>query len=90
MKSYKCLITYICTLEDTEASLRILDDGEFKNMVEMALDPVCNMSVDRKSAPAETEWNGITYYFCANGCREDFLIDPEKYLKPVTPQEIPT
>jgi putative ABC transport system ATP-binding protein len=57
-----------------------LEDGEFKDMVEMALDPVCNMSVDRNSAPASTVWNGITYFFCANGCREDFLKDPEKYL----------
>jgi putative ABC transport system ATP-binding protein len=67
-----------------------LEDGEFKDMVEMALDPVCNMSVDRKSAPAETEWEGITYFFCASGCREDFLTDPEQYLKPATPQEIQT
>jgi len=61
-----------------------LEDGEFKNMVEMALDPVCNMSVDRDSAPAQTEWHGITYFFCANGCREDFLKDPDKYLNPET------
>jgi len=57
-----------------------LEDGEFKNMVEMALDPVCQMSVDRESAPARAEWGGITYYFCANGCREVFLKEPEIYL----------
>lgn len=57
-----------------------LEDGEFKDMVEMALDPVCNMSVDRESAPAKAEWEGITYYFCANGCRVEFLEDPDKYL----------
>lgn len=57
-----------------------LEDGEFKNMVEMALDPVCNMSVDRESAPAKTDWGGITYYFCANGCRAEFLESPDKFL----------
>ncbi len=57
-----------------------LEDGEFKNMVQMALDPVCGMSVDRDSAPAKVEWQGQTYYFCANGCREEFLAGPEKFV----------
>ncbi len=57
-----------------------LEDGEFKNMVQMALDPVCGMSVDRDSAPAKVEWQSQTYYFCANGCREEFLAGPEKFV----------
>lgn len=57
-----------------------LEDGEFKNSIQMALDPVCGMSVDRNSAPAEAEWHGQKYYFCANGCREEFLAKPEKLL----------
>ena len=57
-----------------------LEDGEFKNMVQMALDPVCSMSVDRDSAPANTEWKGQKYYFCANGCRDEFLANPDKFL----------
>jgi putative ABC transport system ATP-binding protein len=57
-----------------------LEDGEFKNMVQMALDPVCGMSVDRDSAPAKVKWRGQTYFFCANGCREEFLAGPEKFF----------
>jgi len=57
-----------------------LEDGEFKNSMQMALDPVCGMSVDRDSAPAEAEWHSQKYYFCANGCREEFLAEPEKFL----------
>ncbi len=49
-------------------------------VVEVALDPVCGMSVDRASAPAQAKVNGRTYYFCANGCREEFLAAPEKFL----------
>jgi putative ABC transport system ATP-binding protein len=67
-----------------------LEDGEFKDMIAMARDPVCGMSVDRESAPAQVEWEGITYNFCANGCRKEFLIDPKKYLSSRTPQEIPS
>lgn len=46
----------------------------------MAIDPVCGMQVDEKSAAATYEYKGKTYYFCAPGCKEDFVKDPEKYL----------
>jgi len=47
----------------------------------MAMDPVCNMEVDPKTAPAKAEYKGETYYFCAPGCKVAFEKDPEKYLK---------
>lgn len=57
-----------------------LEDGEFKDMVELAQDPVCGMSVDRTESPAQADWNGRTIYFCAKGCRRDFLEEPERYI----------
>jgi len=47
----------------------------------MAVDPVCKMNVDEKTAAATYQYNGNTYYFCAVGCKETFAKDPEKYLK---------
>jgi len=47
----------------------------------MALDPVCGMQVDEKSAAATYEYQGKTYYFCAPGCKAAFVKDPEKYLQ---------
>ena len=47
----------------------------------MAIDPVCKMNVDPKTAAAETEYKGQTYYFCAPGCKVAFEKDPEKYLE---------
>lgn len=47
----------------------------------MALDPVCKMEVDPKTASAKSEYKGQTYYFCAPGCKVAFEKDPEKYLK---------
>ena len=57
-----------------------LEDGQFKNMREMAIDPVCGMSVDQESAPAQAAHNGQIFYFCARGCRDEFLEAPGRFL----------
>jgi putative ABC transport system ATP-binding protein len=49
-----------------------LEDGQFKAMQEMATDPVCGMAVERDKAPT-AEWDGQTFYFCAQGCRDEFV-----------------
>lgn len=46
----------------------------------MAIDPVCGMEVNENSAPAKTEYDGVTYYFCSQNCRNTFEEDPEEYL----------
>lgn len=46
----------------------------------MAIDPVCGMEVDEKTAAGKSEYKGKTYYFCAPGCKASFDKDPEKYL----------
>ena len=49
-----------------------LEDGAFKDFVTMAMDPVCGMSVERDRAVSDAR-GGVTYYFCSNGCRAEFL-----------------
>lgn len=46
----------------------------------MAKDPVCGMEVSPESAVASTEFNGVTYYFCAQGCKDAFLAEPHRYI----------
>ena len=46
----------------------------------MAKDVVCGMEVDPRTAAAQSEYKGRTYYFCARGCKVAFDKDPEKYL----------
>ncbi|HET6444278.1 MAG TPA: YHS domain-containing protein [candidate division Zixibacteria bacterium] len=53
----------------------------------MAMDPVCNMEVDEKTADWTSEYQGQTYYFCAPGCKVSFDKDPEKYLASTEGQE---
>jgi len=44
------------------------------------IDPVCGMTIDRKSAAATYEYQGKTYYFCSTACKDRFAKDPQKYL----------
>lgn len=50
-------------------------------MAQTVKDPVCNMDVDPEKAPAQAEYQGKTYYFCAPGCKRAFEKSPEQYVK---------
>jgi Cu+-exporting ATPase len=47
----------------------------------MDIDPVCGMEVEPETAGGSFEYGGVTYYFCSQGCLEDFREDPESYLR---------
>jgi len=46
----------------------------------MARDLICDMEVEEATAVATAEYQGKTYYFCAEGCKQAFEKNPEKYL----------
>jgi YHS domain-containing protein len=48
----------------------------------MAVDPVCKMKVDEKTAKYRSDYQGRTYYFCAQMCKETFEENPQQYLRP--------
>jgi YHS domain-containing protein len=50
-------------------------------MHETLKDPVCGMEVTYESAQARSEYDGLTYYFCSLGCKEEFDQNPEKFIK---------
>jgi len=56
-----------------------LEDGRFKDMSRLATDPVCGMKVEEEGAPRAV-FQGVTYYFCAAGCKWEFEQDPAKFL----------
>ncbi|MBN1860585.1 MAG: YHS domain-containing protein [Candidatus Thermoplasmatota archaeon] len=45
----------------------------------MAVDPICKMNVDEKTARFSSFYKGKTYYFCAPGCKRTFDAHPEQY-----------
>jgi len=46
---------------------------------EKVTDPICGMSIDPETAAGSAEYEGVTYYFCSNGCEASFKADPSKY-----------
>jgi YHS domain-containing protein len=45
----------------------------------MAIDPICKMEVDAKTAKWKSTYNGKEFFFCAPGCKKAFDKDPKKY-----------
>jgi YHS domain-containing protein len=45
----------------------------------MAIDPICKMQVDEKTAKYKSVYKGKNYYFCSPGCKKEFESNPEKY-----------
>ncbi|WP_101298410.1 permease [Halegenticoccus soli] len=54
-----------------QARQNVRDEGE-----PTAQDPVCGMEVNPEEADYSTEYDGKTYYFCSESCKESF--DPEE------------
>jgi YHS domain-containing protein len=48
---------------------------------QVAVDPVCGMSVDTAHAEYRSFQKGDTYYFCSAGCKQTFDKDPGKYIR---------
>ena len=80
------IVSHDQRIKDIADRVLWLEDGEFKEMVTMATDPVCGMAVEREKAAATLEWAGTTYYFCSPGCKKSFDKEPEKYAGKAQPQ----
>jgi putative ABC transport system ATP-binding protein len=73
------IVSHDQRIKDIADRVLWLEDGQFKEVTTMAIDPVCGMSVEQDKAIA-AEWNGQTFYFCAKGCHDEFLSAPQHYL----------
>ena len=47
----------------------------------MAKDPVCGMDVNESQAKAKSQYNGQTYYFCSDGCKQKFDANPQQFAR---------
>jgi Cu+-exporting ATPase len=42
-------------------------------------DPVCGMMIEDHDAKAKSDYQGKTYYFCSEECKQSFDADPARY-----------
>jgi Cu+-exporting ATPase len=56
----------------------------------MVKDPVCGMEIDAAEAAGTSEYEGTTYYFCAEGCKTEFDADPGKYVGAAAAEAAPS
>lgn len=77
------IVSHDQRIKDIADRVLWLEDGQFKEMATMATDPVCGMAIEREKAVAG-EWEGQTYFFCARGCRSEFLGSPQQFLSAVS------
>ena len=73
------IVSHDQRIKDIADRVLWLEDGQFKEIVTMATDPVCGMTVEQEKA-ISLEWEGNAYYFCARGCKEEFIDNPRKFL----------
>ncbi|MBY9075502.1 ATP-binding cassette domain-containing protein [Nocardioides sp. WL0053] len=55
-----------------------LEDGRFKTLAGLVVDPVCRMQVE-PTGP-HVDWEGRTLWFCSEGCRTEFTADPQRFV----------
>jgi len=68
-------------LIDSESRMKAASQGIFGAV---ARDPVCGMDVDEKRAAAagrRSEFEGATYYFCADECKRRFDAEPAQHAQ---------
>ena len=46
----------------------------------MAIDPVCGMQVEERTAAGSCVLDGRSYYFCSAGCKQKFEANPSAYV----------
>jgi Cu+-exporting ATPase len=50
-------------------------------MATLVTDVVCGMNIDAETAAATSQFQGTTYYFCAEACKTEFDANPAKFAQ---------
>ena len=77
------------TAEQPETEMQMEESHEGMMEETAMVDPVCGMEVT-----ADSEWTaeyeGATFYFCSEACRDSFVAEPGKYLEAMGEEVIGT
>jgi putative ABC transport system ATP-binding protein len=73
------IVSHDQRIKDIADRVLWLEDGQFKTAITMAVDPVCGMTVEREKG-ISAAGDGQVFYFCSQGCRDEFLQAPGEFL----------
>ena len=66
------IVSHDQRIRDIADRVMWLEDGQFKDIVTMATDPVCGMAVERERSVSGVR-DGQAHWFCSRGCRQEYL-----------------
>ena len=73
------IVSHDSRLKEIADRVLWLEDGQFRELSAMTVDPVCGMAVERDTAP-HVAHEGQVYWFCRSQCRDEFVADPGHFL----------
>jgi len=74
------MVSHDARLREVADRVLWLEDGSFREVASLAVDPVCGMSVEQTGPPLR--WRGRSLWFCSAGCRQEFLSEPARFSAP--------
>ncbi|MFA5786091.1 MAG: ATP-binding cassette domain-containing protein [Actinomycetota bacterium] len=72
------MVSHDQRLKDIADRILWLEDGKFRAATQMAVDPVCGMSVEREDSP-HFNHEGEIHFFCSPACRDEFTANPGRF-----------
>ena len=72
------IVSHDNRIRDIADRILWLEDGKFKEIGKMAIDPVCGMSIEK--GRHTFTYKGQEYFFCSAGCMNEFKKEPNKFI----------
>ncbi len=80
------IVSHDSRLKEIADRVLWLEDGRFRELAAMSVDPVCGMAVERDGG-LHLEHDGEVVWFCRRQCRDEFVADPGRFLT-AEPEEV--
>lgn len=65
------IVSHDNRIRDIADRILWLEDGRFKELSKMVVDPVCGMSIEK--GVIRYIYKNMEYYFCSKGCKKEFI-----------------
>jgi putative ABC transport system ATP-binding protein len=73
------IVSHDTRLKEIAHRVLWLEDGSFRELAAMAIDPVCQMAVDQGESTPAFRLDGHLWWFCSDACRKEFAANPDRF-----------